>query len=192
MSGEKTERSCNNNNEPIHRGDSRKRNLPNIRSKQILALQKSQNITFHSAYEPGSLAKPFVLAEAIDEGVVNFNRRYYCGEGKIVVDGKKIRDHKKFKMLTAEEIIIYSSNVGAIKLALKLDPKSSTKTVQSRLWKINKNISWRSIRYIKTGLQTCPDSIRINRSVMDGNTYPDSTRILSYSKWWISPQTKTR
>ncbi|ACO04155.1 MAG TPA: penicillin-binding protein 2 [Persephonella sp.] len=90
-----------------------------------------KNITFHSAYEPGSLAKPFVLAEAIDEGVVNFNRRYYCGEGKIVVDGKKIRDHKKFKMLTAEEIIIYSSNVGAIKLALKLDPKKFYKKLFS-------------------------------------------------------------
>ncbi len=82
-----------------------------------------KNITFHNAYEPGSLVKPFVLAEAIDEGVVNFNKKYYCGEGKIIVDGKKIRDHKKFKMLTPEEIIIHSSNVGAIKIALKLDPK---------------------------------------------------------------------
>ena len=82
-----------------------------------------KNITFHNAYEPGSLVKPFVLAEAIDEGVVNFNKKYYCGEGKIVVDGKKIRDHKKFKMLSPEEIIIYSSNVGAIRIALKLDPK---------------------------------------------------------------------
>ncbi|MDQ7056108.1 MAG: penicillin-binding transpeptidase domain-containing protein [Persephonella sp.] len=60
------------------------------------------------------------LAEAIDEGKVSFKRKYYCGDGKIVIDGVKIRDHKKFKFLTPYEIIVQSSNVGAITLALKL------------------------------------------------------------------------
>ncbi|MBK3331600.1 penicillin-binding protein 2 [Persephonella atlantica] len=82
-----------------------------------------KNISFQNAYEPGSLVKPFVLAEAIDEGKVSFKRKYYCGDGKIVVDGVKIRDHKRFKFLTPDEIIIHSSNVGAITLALRLDPE---------------------------------------------------------------------
>ncbi|WP_457638591.1 peptidoglycan D,D-transpeptidase FtsI family protein [Persephonella sp.] len=96
---------------------------PNYNPNKYWKYKSHRNITFHSAYEPGSLAKPFILAEAIDEGKVDFGRKMYCGEGKIFVDGIRIRDHKKFKNLTPEEIIIYSSNVGAIKIALELEPE---------------------------------------------------------------------
>ena len=95
---------------------------PNYNPNRYYKYKTHKNITFHNAYEPGSLAKPFVLAEAIDEKKVSFSKKYYCGEGSITVDGIRIRDHKKFKYLKADEIIIYSSNVGAIELALKLDP----------------------------------------------------------------------
>ncbi|WP_293444013.1 penicillin-binding protein 2 [Persephonella sp.] len=96
---------------------------PNYNPNRYYKYKTHKNITFHNAYEPGSLAKPFVLAEAIDEKKVSFSKKYYCGEGSITVDGIRIRDHKKFKYLKADEIIIYSSNVGAIELALKLDPE---------------------------------------------------------------------
>lgn len=95
---------------------------PNYDPNRYYKYRTHKNISFHNAYEPGSLAKPFVLAEAIDEKKVSFSKKYYCGEGSITVDGIKIRDHKKFKYLSPDEIIIYSSNVGAIQLALKLDP----------------------------------------------------------------------
>ncbi|WP_456465436.1 peptidoglycan D,D-transpeptidase FtsI family protein [Persephonella sp.] len=95
---------------------------PNYNPNRYYRYKNHKNITFHNAYEPGSLAKPFVLAEAIDEEKISFSKKYYCGEGSITVDGIRIRDHKKFKNLTADEIIIYSSNVGAIEIALKLDP----------------------------------------------------------------------
>jgi len=95
---------------------------PNYNPNKYWKYRSHKNISFHNAYEPGSLAKPFILAEAIDENRINLNQKYYCGEGKITVDGVKIRDHKKFKYLTPEDIIVYSSNVGAIEIALKLDP----------------------------------------------------------------------
>jgi len=95
---------------------------PNYNPNRYYRYKNHKNITFHNGYEPGSLAKPFVLAEAVDQKKVSFSKKYYCGEGSITVDGIRIRDHKKFKYLTADEIIIYSSNVGAIELALKLDP----------------------------------------------------------------------
>ncbi|NPA58542.1 MAG: penicillin-binding protein 2 [Aquificae bacterium] len=94
---------------------------PNYNPNRYWKYKSHKNISFHNAYEPGSLAKPFVLAEAIDQGKVKLGKKYYCGEGKIFVDGIRIRDHKSFKYLTPEEVIIYSSNVGAIKLALGLD-----------------------------------------------------------------------
>ncbi|WP_456382201.1 peptidoglycan D,D-transpeptidase FtsI family protein [Persephonella sp.] len=96
---------------------------PNYNPNRYWKYRSHRNITFHSAYEPGSLAKPFILAEAVDEGRIDLNKEYYCGEGKIIVDGIRIRDHKKFKYLTPEDIIVFSSNVGAIEIALKLDPE---------------------------------------------------------------------
>ncbi len=96
---------------------------PNYDPNRYWKYRKFKNITFQNAYEIGSLAKPFVLAEAIDENKVNFNKKIYCENGKIIIDGVRIKDHKKFKYLTPREIIVHSSNIGTIKIALELDPK---------------------------------------------------------------------
>lgn len=82
-----------------------------------------KNINFQHAYEVGSIAKPIVLAEAVEEGKVNMNEVIDCLNGSIEVDGVRIRDHKRFGLLTPIQIIQHSSNVGAIKIALRLDPK---------------------------------------------------------------------
>jgi len=104
---------------------------PNYNPNRYWKYKSHKNITFHNAYEPGSLAKPFILAQAIDERKIKMDKKYYCGEGKIIVDGVRIRDHKKFKNLTPEEIIIYSSNVGAIEIALRLTPEKIYKKLHN-------------------------------------------------------------
>ncbi len=81
------------------------------------------NPTFRGAYEIGSLAKPFVMAKALETGKVKENEIIYGENGKIYVDGIRIKDHKKFGKLTPEEVVIYSSNVGIIKTALRFKPK---------------------------------------------------------------------
>jgi cell division protein FtsI (penicillin-binding protein 3) len=43
-----------------------------------------------------------------------------CGNGAVVVAGHTIHDHKKYGMLTVSEILANSSDVGAIKIALRL------------------------------------------------------------------------
>ncbi len=97
---------------------------PNYDPNLYWKYRNHRNIIFHNAYEIGSLAKPFILAEAIDEGKLKGLKRVYCEKGKIVIDGVRIKDHKKFKYLTPEEVIIKSSNIGTIKIALNLDFRS--------------------------------------------------------------------
>lgn len=95
---------------------------PNYNPNKYWKYKNHKNISFQNAYEVGSLAKPFVLAEAIDENKIDFLKKYYCGEGKVIVDGVRIRDHKSYKNLTPEDIIVHSSNGGIINIALRLDP----------------------------------------------------------------------
>ncbi len=95
---------------------------PNYNPNKYWKYRNHKNITFQSAYEPGSLAKPFILAEALEEGVLDLNEKINCGYGKIVIDGVKIKDHSPFGELTPEDIIVHSSNVGIIKIALALNP----------------------------------------------------------------------
>jgi len=89
------------------------------------------NPTFRGAYEVGSITKPFIMARALSKGLVKKNELIYGGNGKVVVDGITIRDHSKFKYLTPEEVIIHSSNVGIIRVALRFKPKDFFSLLES-------------------------------------------------------------
>ncbi len=95
---------------------------PNYDPNIYWKFKNQKNVSFHNAYEIGSLAKPFVMATAIETGKINLNQSIYCGNGKIIIDGVRIKDHKPFKYLTPAQVLIYSSNIGIIKVALNLNP----------------------------------------------------------------------
>jgi len=96
---------------------------PNYDPNNYEKYKTYKNIIFQHAYEVGSVAKPIFLAEAIDEKKVNLNEIIDCQNGAIYVDGIRIKDHKRFGLLTPAQIIQHSSNVGAIKIALRLDSR---------------------------------------------------------------------
>lgn len=85
--------------------------------------RKFSNPTFRGAYEIGSLAKPFVMAKALETGKVKENELIDGENGRVYVDGVRIKDHRKFDKITPEEVVIHSSNVGIIKTALRFKPK---------------------------------------------------------------------
>lgn len=95
---------------------------PNYDPNNYEKYDNHKNIVFQNSYEIGSLTKPFILAEAIDEGKVDLNEIIDCQNGAIEIDGIRIKDHKKFGLLTPIQIIQHSSNVGTIKIALRLEP----------------------------------------------------------------------
>jgi cell division protein FtsI (penicillin-binding protein 3) len=71
-------------------------------------------------YEPGSVFKIVTLSAAIDQGVTNPNEVVDCQNGAIYIAGHRIRDHKAYGALTVSQILAYSSDVGAIKVGLRL------------------------------------------------------------------------
>ena len=73
-----------------------------------------------SLYEPGSVFKIVTLSAAIDQGITNPEEVIDCQNGAIYIAGQRIRDHKAYGNLTVAQILQYSSDVGAIKLGLRL------------------------------------------------------------------------
>src|SRR5438445_811367 len=71
-------------------------------------------------YEPGSTFKLITLAAAFDQGITRPGEVFDCENGAVYVAGHRIRDHKPFGMLTVADILAQSSDVGAIKIALRL------------------------------------------------------------------------
>ena len=73
-----------------------------------------------AAYEPGSVFKVLTLTGAIEHGVASPDDLVNCQMGSILVAGKLIHDHKPFGVLSVRGILANSSDVGAIKVALRL------------------------------------------------------------------------
>jgi cell division protein FtsI (penicillin-binding protein 3) len=83
-----------------------------------------RNIAFSDMFEPGSAIKPFTIALALDKGLVKPDTVIQTAPGTISIGGSTIRDAHPHKLLTVEEVIEKSSNVGTVKVSLDLDAKS--------------------------------------------------------------------
>ncbi len=92
---------------------------PNMAGKFRASARRNRAVT--DMYEPGSTFKPFVLAGALEEGLVHPGQQIYCENGRYSVGGKTIRDHKKYKRLTLEETLKFSSNIGFAKIGKTLE-----------------------------------------------------------------------
>jgi cell division protein FtsI/penicillin-binding protein 2 len=71
-------------------------------------------------YEPGSVFKIVTLSAAIDQGITTSDELIDCQMGSIYIAGHRIRDHKPFGLLKVSQVLSNSSDVGAIKLGLRL------------------------------------------------------------------------
>lgn len=71
-------------------------------------------------YEPGSTFKIVTLAAALEENLTRPDEVIDCQMGSIVVNGLRIRDHRAYGNLTVAQVLQNSSDVGAIKIALRL------------------------------------------------------------------------
>jgi len=72
-------------------------------------------------YELGSVFKTFTLAAGIESGTIKANTVFKDLKNQIICSGMPISEHDKLpKNLTAEEILVRSSNIGAIRIAQKV------------------------------------------------------------------------
>ena len=69
-------------------------------------------------YELGSVFKTFTIAAGLENKIIQSNTVFENLESKIYCAGRKISEHDKLpKSLTTEQILIRSSNIGAVKIA---------------------------------------------------------------------------
>jgi cell division protein FtsI (penicillin-binding protein 3) len=78
------------------------------------------NRAVSAIYEPGSTFKLITLTAAFDQGITHPDEIFDCENGAVYISGHRIRDHKPFGLLTVSDILAKSSDVGAIKIALRL------------------------------------------------------------------------
>jgi len=79
-----------------------------------------QNLAVSDVYEPGSTFKLVTISAALEEKLTNPNEIFDCQMGSIVYNGMRIRDAKPHGLLPVWGVLAESSDVGSIKIALRL------------------------------------------------------------------------
>src|SRR5271166_3016431 len=91
---------------------------PNLRKQVTPAALTNRAVSY--AYEPGSTFKLVTISAALEEKLTNPNEVFDCQMGSIVYNGMRIRDSKPHGLLPVWGVLAESSDVGAIKIALRL------------------------------------------------------------------------
>jgi cell division protein FtsI (penicillin-binding protein 3) len=75
-------------------------------------------------FEAGSVIKPIVYSLLLDSKSIRRGQYVDCENGRYKVGRKVITDEHKMKSVPVEDVIIYSSNIGMVKLTEDYDPIS--------------------------------------------------------------------
>jgi cell division protein FtsI/penicillin-binding protein 2 len=79
-----------------------------------------RNRVISDVAEPGSTFKIVVVAGALNDGVVSLEDRFDCENGAFLYAGRLLHDAHPHGVLSVDEILHYSSNIGAAKIALAM------------------------------------------------------------------------
>ena len=82
-----------------------------------------RNRAVQDLYEPGSTFKIVTASAAFEENVVRPDERIDVSAGSIRFGSRVIHDDHPHGVLSFEDVIVLSSNVGAIKVGLKIGPE---------------------------------------------------------------------
>jgi cell division protein FtsI (penicillin-binding protein 3) len=86
--------------------------------------RERRNRAIQDLYEPGSTFKVVTASAALEEHVVSPNDPIDCSPGYITFPGRKpIYDFHRYGTLSFTDVIVKSSNIGAIKVGLRLGPE---------------------------------------------------------------------
>lgn len=91
------------------------------REQFLRDMARRDNYAVAHLYEPGSTFKIVTVGAALEEGLARPDEVIDCQDGWMYVGRRRIRDHHRFGPLSVAEILARSSNVGVIKLGLRLE-----------------------------------------------------------------------
>ena len=97
--------------------------LPDYDLNQRISINDSKytNKVTHGVYELGSVFKTFTIAAGLENKIINTNTVFSNLENSITCDKYTISEHDKLpKNLSVEQILVRSSNIGAVRIAQKI------------------------------------------------------------------------
>ncbi len=94
---------------------------PNNRANTRPARLRNRAVT--DMFEPGSTMKIFTMAAALESGKFRPSTLIDTSPGTIKIGEKLISDHENYGLIDITTVLAKSSNVGATKIALALEPK---------------------------------------------------------------------
>lgn len=94
---------------------------PNNRGR--LSGEQVRNRAVTDTFEPGSVMKPFTIAQGLESDKVRYNTIINCAPGRLTIGTATISDAHPHGALTVAEVLQKSSNVGTSKIAAMLTPQ---------------------------------------------------------------------
>ncbi len=91
--------------------------------RQNLTGEQLRNRAMTDVFEPGSTMKPFTAGLALETGMVTPQTPVQTAPGYVMMGGRKISDAHPHGVLTVQQVIQKSSNIGTLKLALQMPAK---------------------------------------------------------------------
>jgi cell division protein FtsI (penicillin-binding protein 3) len=87
-----------------------------------LSPERWRNRAVTDYFDPGSTFKPFLVAGALEEKIIKDTDKFFCENGNYKVANRVIHEanKKRHGVLAVPDILKYSSNIGAAKIAQKM------------------------------------------------------------------------
>ena len=96
--------------------------------RQNLTGDQLRNRALTDVFEPGSTMKPFTIGLALESGRVTPQTQIQTSPGYVVIGGARISDSHAHGLLTVQQVIQKSSNIGTLKMALQMQPREMWET----------------------------------------------------------------
>ena len=90
---------------------------------------RARNRAATDAYEPGSTLKPLIVVSALENGVVNADSIVDTSPGWMRLGGKRVSDTRNLGPISVEMILMRSSNMGMVRMALQETPEQLIDTL---------------------------------------------------------------
>ena len=91
--------------------------------RENLTGEQLRNRALTDTFEPGSTMKPFTIGLALETGRVTPQTQIQTAPGYVVIGGARISDSHAHGLLTVQQVLQKSSNIGTLKIALQMQPR---------------------------------------------------------------------
>lgn len=91
--------------------------------RQNLSGNQLRNRALTDTFEPGSVMKAFTVGLALETGRVKPETQIQTAPGRMQITGSTISDAHPHGVLTVQQVIQKSSNVGTVKMAMQMQPR---------------------------------------------------------------------